>query len=321
MLIDSHNRIIDYLRISVIKECNFRCLYCMPNIPFDYKFDDDLLSFAELFELIKIFIDNGIKKIRITGGEPLLRPNLHELIYLIHTYNPNVDLALSTNAFLLKNQAKLLKQSGLKRINISLDTLNSYKARKLYQKNVLDRILEGLNEAIKLDFKIKINSVILRGFNDDEIISLLEFAMQKQIELRYIEFMENYHAYKALKGLNSKEILDKIKQKYKFTIHNSISSSPSKLYILKNNYKFGIIDPHSTEFCTRCNRLRLDASGSLIPCLYYDDALSLKDALKTRDINKIKHILTQILKTKPKENKWNIKNNQISNRAFYHTGG
>lgn len=321
MLIDGFGRKITYLRISLTQNCNFRCLYCMPKIPFEYRPKEDLLSFEELFAFVKVAIDEGIEKIRLTGGEPLLRKDLHEFIGMISSYAPQIDLALSTNAFLLKDRALELKKAGLKRINISLDSLQAKKAKKIAQKEVLQAVLEGIDEALKLAFKVKLNTVVLRGFNDDELLDLLDFAKARKIEIRFIEFMENIHAYGQLKGLKSQEILKLIEQKYPLKAKEKIVSSPSKLYELEDGYVFGIIDPHSHEFCESCNRLRLSASGLLIPCLYYEEALSIKKAMKTKDIAKAVAILQEVLRNKPKENKWKNENNEISARAFYQTGG
>lgn len=321
MLIDSYGRVIDYLRISVTQRCNFRCLYCMPKTPFEWSAKENLLSFEELFMFVKACIDEGIKKIRITGGEPLVRKDLHKFIAMIHEYNSDLDLALTTNASLLKLHAKNLKNAGLKRINISLDTLKEEVAQKLAQKNVLPDVLSGIEEAFNVGFKIKFNTVALRGVNDDELIELLEFAKQSNSQIRFIEFMENYHAYGALKGLKSKDILELIAKKYNFKALDKIPNSPASLYELEDGYCFGVIDPHSHDFCDTCNRIRLSAEGLLIPCLYYDEALSIKKAIRNKDINAACDILREVIRNKSEKNRWSDENNQTSTRAFYQTGG
>ncbi|KRS82241.1 molybdenum cofactor biosynthesis protein MoeA, partial [Campylobacter coli] len=176
MLIDQFGRKINYLRISVTQRCNFRCLYCMPKIPFNHQPKENLLSFEELFLFVKVAIDEGIEKIRITGGEPLLRKDLSVFIKMINDYKKDLDLAITTNGFLLKDFAKDLKDAGLKRLNISLDTLESKKAKILAQKDVLDSVLAGIDEALSVGLKVKLNTVVLKGLNDDELIPLLEFA-------------------------------------------------------------------------------------------------------------------------------------------------
>lgn len=323
MLQDSYGRVIDYLRISLTQRCNFRCLYCMPKVPFDYAPDEKLLSFDELFLFVKLAIDEGVKKIRLTGGEPLLRENLSEFIKMIKDYAPHIDLALTTNGFLLKNLAQKLKNAGLCRINISLDTLNPQKAKKIAQKEVLDEVLAGIDEAMKCGLKIKLNCVALKGLNDDELCNLLEFAKSKNIQIRFIEFMENHHAYGQLKGLNRSEILQILSQKFSFLDATKSPHSPSKLYRLDDGYFFGIIDPHSSEFCQSCNRIRLSAEGLLIPCLYYDEALSVQKAVRNGDIKGALKVLKKVLQNKPEKNKWSeaMQKDDISARAFYQTGG
>ncbi|EAJ4911018.1 TPA: GTP 3',8-cyclase MoaA [Campylobacter jejuni] len=320
MLIDQFGRKINYLRISVTQRCNFRCLYCMPKIPFDYQPKENLLSFEELFLFVKAAIDEGIEKIRITGGEPLLRKDLSIFIKMISDYKSDIDLAITTNGFLLKDFAKDLKNAGLKRLNISLDTLDHKKAKTLAQKDVLDSVLSGIDEALNLDLKVKLNTVALKNLNDDELISLLEFAKSKKAQIRFIEFMENTHAYGKLQGLKRDEIIQILSQKYQIQLIKKDEKAPVSIY-KADDYEFGIIDPHSHEFCDSCNRIRLSAEGLLIPCLYFDEALSIKEAVRKGDIKAAVEILQEVLRNKPEKNKWSVIDNETSSRAFYQTGG
>ncbi|EAK0807006.1 GTP 3',8-cyclase MoaA [Campylobacter coli] len=320
MLIDQFGRKINYLRISVTQRCNFRCLYCMPKIPFNHQPKENLLSFEELFLFVKVAIDEGIEKIRITGGEPLLRKDLSVFIKMINDYKQDLDLAITTNGFLLKDFAKDLKDAGLKRLNISLDTLESKKAKILAQKDVLDSVLAGIDEALSIGLKVKLNTVALKGLNDDELIPLLEFAKSKNIQIRFIEFMENIHAYGKLQGLKRDEIIQILSQKYQVKLIKKAEKAPVSIYSA-NDYEFGIIDPHSHEFCDSCNRIRLSAEGLLIPCLYFDEALSIKEAVRKGDINAAAKILQEVLRNKPEKNRWSVIDNETSSRAFYQTGG
>ncbi|BEJ72395.1 GTP 3',8-cyclase MoaA [Campylobacter coli] len=320
MLIDQFGRKINYLRISVTQRCNFRCLYCMPKIPFNHQPKENLLSFEELFLFVKVAIDEGIEKIRITGGEPLLRKDLSVFIKMINDYKKDLDLAITTNGFLLKDFAKDLKDAGLKRLNISLDTLESKKAKILAQKDVLDSVLAGIDEALSIGLKVKLNTVALKGLNDDELIPLLEFAKSKNIQIRFIEFMENIHAYGKLQGLKRDEIIQILSQKYQVKLIKKAEKAPVSIYSA-DGYKFGIIDPHSHEFCDSCNRIRLSAEGLLIPCLYFDEALSIKEAVRKGDINAAANILQEVLRNKPEKNRWSVVDNETSSRAFYQTGG
>ncbi|KIM05010.1 MAG: molybdenum cofactor biosynthesis protein MoeA [Sulfurovum sp. PC08-66] len=325
MLIDGHGRVVDYLRVSVTERCNFRCQYCMPQKPFSWVPKENLLSFEELFLFIKVAIDSGIKKIRITGGEPLLREDLDKFIAMIYNYNQDIDLALTTNGFLLPQCALQLKEAGLKRINISLDSLNSQTAHRIAQKDVLSAVLEGIDRALEVGFWVKINMVPLKGINDHEIIDILEYAKAKGIEVRFIEYMENDHASSEIVGMHGREILEVIKSKYEIHKIGRSGSSPSFAYRLNDGTQFGLIDPHKHDFCESCNRIRLSAEGFLIPCLYFDEALSIAQCVKNGDIEGAAAVLATILKDKPKENRWSESQSsdttQSSSRAFYQTGG
>ncbi len=321
MLVDNFNREVNYLRVSVTNQCNFRCLYCMPNRPFSFKVKERLLSFDELFLFIKVAIDEGIRKIRITGGEPLLRDRLEDLISLIYNYKNDIDLSLTTNGYLLAPVAKRLKYAGLKRVNISLDSLNRKTAEKIAQKDILPEVLSAIEISLKIGLLVKINMVVLKGVNDSEILDMLEFCKNRDIEVRFIEYMENKEAIQNLNGLLGKEILYQIKKRYRIRKIGREGSSPSFSYILEDGYKFGLIDPHKHDFCQTCNRIRLTAEGELIPCLYFDEAMSIKDAVKNGDIKKAANILKTLLKNRPKENRWGHGSSEASHRAFYETGG
>lgn len=176
MLVDSFNRVIDYIRVSVTKQCNFRCQYCMPATPLNFFDNEELLPLDNVLEFLKIAIDEGVKKIRITGGEPLLRKGLDEFIAKLHAYNKEVELVLSTNGFLLKKMAKDLKNAGLAQVNVSLDSLKSDRVLKISQKDALKNTLEGIEESLKVGLKLKLNTVVIKSVNDDEILELLEYA-------------------------------------------------------------------------------------------------------------------------------------------------
>ncbi|AXX91430.1 GTP 3',8-cyclase MoaA [Malaciobacter molluscorum LMG 25693] len=322
MLIDGHNRVVDYLRVSVTERCNFRCQYCMPEKPFSWVPKENLLSYENLFKFIKVSIDEGVKKVRITGGEPLLREGLDAFIKMIYDYKNDIDLALTTNGYLLPKVAQKLKDAGLKRVNISLDTLKPDVAQKIAQKDVLNKVLEGIETASKVGLKVKINCVPMKGINDGELVDILEFCKDRGYTVRFIEFMENHHAKDSAKGLNSEEIQKIIASKYNFKPVKRDGSSPSQNFKLNDGYEFGIIEPHKADFCSDCNRIRLTAEGFLIPCLYFEDALSIKKAVESDDIEKAVEILKKVLKNKPEKNKWSEDSDgETSARAFYKTGG
>ena len=323
MLIDGFGRKVDYLRVSVTERCNFRCQYCMPEKPFSWVPRENLLSYEDMFKFIKVSIDEGIKKVRITGGEPLLREGLDIFLKMIFDYKNDIDLALTTNGFLLAKVAQKLKDAGLKRINISLDSLNSATAAKIAQKDVLKGVLEGIQAAAEVGLKIKINCVPIKGINDNDVLDVLEFCKDKKYVVRFIEFMENHHAKDGAKGLNSDEIKAIISLKYpNFKMIPRDNSSPAQYYELEDGFQFGIIEPHKDDFCAQCNRIRLTSEGFLIPCLYFEDAMSIKDAIQNNRVDEAVEILKKVLENKPEKNKWSIKDdNEISSRAFYQTGG
>ena len=322
MLVDGYGRKVDYLRVSVTERCNFRCQYCMPEKPFSWVPRENLLSYEDLFKFIKVGIDEGIKKVRITGGEPLLREGLDGFIKMIADYKEDVDLALTTNAFLLPRTAQKLADAGLKRINVSLDSLKDDVAAKIAQKDVLKTVLKGIQAADDAGLKIKVNCVPMKGINEDELCDLLEFCKEKGYPIRFIEFMENQHAHTGAKGFTSEEIQEILKEKFTFKKLERTGSSPSQDYQLDDGYVFGIIEPHKDDFCATCNRIRLTASGVLIPCLYFEDAQSIKDAIQNDDINKAAAILKDVLANKPEKNKWSDEDgSETSARAFYETGG
>ena len=323
MLIDGFGRKHDYLRVSVTERCNFRCQYCMPEKPFSWVPKENLLSYEDLFKFIKASIDEGIKKVRITGGEPLLREELDVFIKMIFDYKNDIDLALTTNGFLLPKAAKKLKDAGLKRINISLDSLNPQTAMKMAQKDVLSTVLQGIQAAHDVGLKIKINCVPVKGVNDGDILEVLEFCRDKNYVVRFIEFMENHHAKDGAKGLTSDEIKNIISSKYpNFKIVPRDTSSPAQYYEFDDGFQFGIIEPHKDDFCSACNRIRLTAEGYLIPCLYFEDAMSIKDAVQNNRIDEAVEILKKVLAGKPEKNRWSLKDdNEVSKRAFYQTGG
>ena len=315
MLIDTYGRSVDYIRISVTSRCNFKCAYCMPCAE---DASEDALSLDELFFVASVAVKNGIKKIRITGGEPLLRKDLPEFIQRLHTAAPHVEINLTTNGYLLQEYATTLARAGLKRVNVSLDTLDPVRFKLITKYDALQRVLGSIGAAGQAGLKIKLNTVVMGGINDDEIISLLEFAGQKRLFLRFIEFMPNVYASGKLRTVTAKEILQIIGAKYEYKKIEKDLFGPASLFELKNGQAFGIIEPHKDDFCKTCNRLRLTANGNFVPCLFYDDSLNVKNAAAQKDASKIEAILKDAVMKKPEKNLWT---EQVSNRAFWETGG
>ena len=186
LLVDSFGRTIDYIRISVTQRCNFRCVYCMPNIPMNIGSEEEDVPLEGVLSFIKVAINEGVKKIRITGGEPLLRKGIVDFIAQIYQLNPDIDIALTTNAYLLAPLAKPLKEVGLKRINISLDSLKKETIQCISKRNGLEKILQGIEAAKKEGFLIKLNMVPLKNINDDEVLDILEYGMHLGVGVRFI---------------------------------------------------------------------------------------------------------------------------------------
>ena len=323
MLIDKYDRQVDYLRVSITQRCNFRCQYCMPEKPFEWTPKENLLSYEEMFKFIKIAIDDGIKKIRITGGEPLVRDDLDKFIAMIYNYKKDIDLALTTNGFLLKKYVKRLKKAGLKRINISLDSLEKETFWYLSKKDALDEVLEGIDAALEEDIIIKLNTVVMKDINEFEIHKLYNYAKNKGIQIRFIEYMENENAHNNLKTLSSKDILKEINRTHLIEELQTKENSAAKLYRDESGYSFGIIEPYDDSFCKTCNRIRLSAEGDLIPCLYFEDSQNIKNNINSSQ--KLKEILHNVVENKPEKNKWSHNKDplekEVSTRAFYFTGG
>ncbi|GAA8476819.1 GTP 3',8-cyclase MoaA [Helicobacter pylori] len=263
----------------------------------------------------------ALKKIRITGGEPLLRKGLDEFIAKLHAYNKEVVLVLSTNGFLLKKMARDLKNAGLSCVNVSLDSLKSDRVLKISQKDALKNTLEGIEESLRVGLKLKLNTVVMKSVNDDEILELLEYAKNRSIQIRYIEFMENTHAKSLVKGLKEREILDLIAQKYQIIATEKPKQGSSKIYTLENGYQFGVIAPHSDDFCQSCNRIRLASDGKICPCLYYQDAIDAKEAIINKDTKMMKRLLKQSVINKPEKTCGMIKTAKLPQGRFTTQGG
>jgi cyclic pyranopterin phosphate synthase len=302
-LIDSYGRVIDYLRISVTDRCNLRCTYCMPEEGVRFIPCEQILRYEEIITLVDIFIDMGIKKIRITGGEPLVRKDILYLLEKLGT-KPIRELVLTTNGILLGEYADGLKDAGVKRVNVSLDSLDRKTYLRITRKDSLSTVVEGIHRAFDSALKIKINVVAMRGINDGEFLDFIKFGMENDLGLRFIEVMPQYYGEQMVKELfiSSKEIVRSIGREYAVTpLKNPEQSSVEMLYKIKGmDYRFGIINAMSEPFCSRCNRLRLMANGVLKACLFGEEGPNLKKMLNQRNPNKeIRHAIETLVMEKP----------------------
>ena len=286
MLNDAFGRKINYLRVSVTDRCNLRCLYCSSRDQFSWLPPEEILTYEELLRILKVGVSLGIKKIRLTGGEPLLRKGIVEFVARVARLEGVADLSLTTNGVLLKELATELKRAGLKRVNISLDTLQPERYTRLCGKPYLTRVLEGIETALKVGFyPVKLNAVIIRGQNDDEIEDLARLALEAPLEVRFIEFMPVGEGapWKDEAYVSAEEIKDRLRAFGELKPCPSIGGGPAKTFTFPNaRGKIGFITAMSDHFCKRCNRLRLTPEGKLRPCLFSDVEYNLKPLLRSR---------------------------------------
>lgn len=271
---DRFGRNITYLRISVTDLCNLRCKYCMPESGVESLCHSDILSIEEIVEIVKVASKNGIKKIRLTGGEPLVRRGFINLCKQISEINEIEDIAITTNGVYLKEMADELFENKVRRINFSLDTLIKEKYNDITRRNDFDKTMESLFYAIKKGFKVKINVVLIGGFNDDEIEDFVNLADKNDLEVRFIELMQIGETanWSKDKFVSNKIVLEKVPE-----LEFDGVSGVAKIYKIKGQKgRIGLISPISCSFCEDCNRIRLTSDGKLKPCLHSKDEINLK---------------------------------------------
>lgn len=285
-LSDTLNRPLRSLRVSVTDRCNLRCEYCMPEDEYVWLSRDDLLHFEEVSRLVDVFVRLGVQKIRLTGGEPLLRRNLVQLVELLAD-KPLADLALTTNAILLEEFAEPLRRAGLKRLNISLDTLSSDRFVRLTRQNDHARVMRGIRAAARVFRGTKLDAVIMRGLNDDELEPLLDFASSIDAEVRFIEYMDVGGAtrWSTDTVVPRAELLDRLRARFGSVtaIEEPGSTAPADRFVLPDGRVFGVIASTTAPFCADCDRARLTADGVFYTCLYATDGLALRPPLRRGD--------------------------------------
>ena len=326
-LIDGMGRTIVNLRISVTDRCNFRCTYCMPADNVEFMDRSNLLSFEEIQRVAQIVSRMGINRLRLTGGEPLMRKNLPVLIKMLSEVDGIDDIAMTTNAYFLKDQAQSLKDAGLKRLNVSLDALDPKKFRDVNRRDCLQSVLDGLDTARKVGFKsIKINAVAVRNFSETEIMSLIEMGRSDGFEIRFIEFMplDSDKVWERDKVLFGHEIVNMIKENYELVpIDNSLEIGPASEYNFADGKgKIGIITAVSNPFCDHCNRIRMTADGKLRTCLFSTEETNLKELIRSGATDKtIIETLKQAVLVKEPGHKINLDDFERPNRAMHAIGG
>ncbi|HEY6198140.1 MAG TPA: GTP 3',8-cyclase MoaA [Candidatus Binatia bacterium] len=286
MLIDSFRRPLRDLRISVTDRCNFRCTYCMPQDEYDWIDKREILSFEEIARVARIFVRAGVEKLRLTGGEPLVRTNVERLVAELAPIEGLKELCLTTNGSLLAEKAAALKAAGLMRINVSIDTLDAEKFRRMTKRGDLDKVLEGLFAAKKAGLApIKINAVVERGVNEGDILDLVAFAREQGFTMRFIEYMDvgNANDWTSKKLVPKKEIVEAIHARFPLKeIGRSRGSAPAVDYeFADGGGQVGVVASVTEPFCSTCNRARLTADGKLVTCLFSSVGHDLKTRLRS----------------------------------------
>ncbi|MFY4777023.1 GTP 3',8-cyclase MoaA [Metabacillus sp. RGM 3146] len=320
MITDKWNRPLRDIRISVIDQCNFRCTYCMPAEIFgpDFRFleKDELLSFSEIEKTARFFSELGVEKIRLTGGEPLLRKDLHLLIKQLKNIKGIQDIALTTNAMLLPKYADNLKEAGLDRVNVSLDALEDEVFKKINGRSVsVKPVLKGIFAAKDAGLKVKINMVVKKGMNDDQIVPMAAFWKKEEIPLRFIEFMDvgSTNGWKMDQVISKDEIIQKIRDHFPLEpLEPAYFGEVAKRYRYQNSSaEIGIISSITHSFCSSCTRARISAEGKYYTCLFADKGFDLRSLLRsTASDNEIKQQIKAI---------WNSRTDRYSDERTEET--
>ena len=327
MLIDQFNRKINYIRVSVTDRCDFRCVYCMSEkMTFIPK--NDLLSLEEIARVVRIFTSLGVEKVRITGGEPLVRRNIDWLFKTISEENNLKEFTLTTNGSQLKNKALMLKKSGVERINISLDSLDSDTFKRMTRIGKLNEVLDGIQYAKKIGFKkIKLNVVLMKNLNEHEMYDLVNYAIDSGFDISFIEEMPlgGTEFNRNETSVNNNDILNLLKNCYKLLKSNLNTGGPAKYWQIENsNTKIGLISPHSHNFCKSCNRVRISCKGELFLCLGHEEKIELLPLLKSNPNNDelIKKAIIDSMNLKPESHTFDLSNDKPAVIRFMsHTGG
>ena len=327
MLLDLYQRKINYLRISVTDRCNLRCRYCMPEEGLSLIPHQDILSYEEILRLVRVFVLEGISKVRLTGGEPLVRKGIVDFVSRLSEIEGIKDLSLTTNGLLLKDFAADLKRAGLKRINISLDTLNCNKFSLITRKNGYDQVWQGIEETMKVSLSpIKINMVAIKGFNDDEIESFALLTLHHPLIVRYIEYMPSGNGEEWKEGniLTISEIKKRLEEMGRLIpIPSDQWDGPARRFRLEGAIgEIGLIGPVSDHFCYACNRLRLTPDGKIRTCLFSDEEIDVKSFLRDGGSDEdLRKQLLVALRTKPEKHHINTHQFKKCQRNMSAIGG
>ncbi|MET0048617.1 MAG: GTP 3',8-cyclase MoaA [Sedimenticola sp.] len=323
-LIDRFGRKIEYLRLSVTDRCDFRCFYCIPKGFNDFTDRDDQLTLDEYVRLIRLFSELGVSKLRFTGGEPLVRRDIVEMVQRIGALPGIEDLSMSTNASQLAKHARTIREAGVSRLNVSLDTLKPDVFKQITQGD-LEKVIEGLMAAREAGFHpIKINMVVMRDLNFDEVGDMVDFCLQNRFTLRFIETMPVGEAGQNARDryVSLKEVREMLEQRFELEPARMTGAGPAKyLKVVGGRLKIGFITPMSQHFCEDCNRVRLSSEGTLYLCLGQQDKLEFRPLLR-QDLSddEIKDAIREAINRKPEKHEFNDNPDQVV-RVMSMTGG
>ncbi len=326
---DSFGRTIDYLRISVTDRCNFRCVYCMPSEGVQFQSHDQIMRYEEIIEVVKVAVEFGVTKVRVTGGEPLVRPGISDFIAMLHELPEIKDISITTNGYFLGKYARDLKAAGLNRINISLDTLNPDLFSKITRGGDFNKVWEGILTAEEVGLTpIKINAVAVRGLNDHEILDFANLTRAHPWHVRFIELMPVKNQVPWGEGfpdpkdgyISTSEMLQKFEGSGLTEASAWIGNGPARIYHLPGAPGLvGFISPLEEEhFCNRCNRMRLTADGNLRPCLMSDEEIPLLAPLRAGE--NVAQLFARAVNRKPKKHDL-AHHVQPKNRTMMQIGG
>ncbi len=326
-LIDRFDRKISYLRISVTDRCDLRCIYCMSD-EMQFVPRTQLLTLEEIIRIGKSFVDLGVNKIRITGGEPLTRRNILKVFEELGQLDGLDDLTITTNATQLTQYAQALYDAGVTRVNISLDSLKADRFSKITRVGQLGKTLSGIDAALAAGFqRIKINTVVLKHMNHDEVIDLVEFARNRGLDISFIEEMPlgivNDHL-RAETYYSSDDILSDLRKHYEIVDTNERSGGPARYYRMPDSEtRIGLISPHSHNFCDTCNRVRLTAEGRLLLCLGQEHSKDLRRVVRANpgDDEALRKAIVQSMQIKPKGHDFDLNTQEVILRHMNVTGG
>ncbi|MFQ5480428.1 MAG: GTP 3',8-cyclase MoaA [Thermodesulfobacteriota bacterium] len=285
-LVDSYKRQIKYLRISVTDRCNLRCLYCMPAEGVKLAAPDSILRYEEILRVARLAVEHGVTSVRVTGGEPLVRKGIVDFIERLSSLKGLKDISITTNGVVLKEFAAPLKKAGLSRVNVSLDSLKNDRFAKVTRGDKLGAVLEGLDEAQIVGLTpVKINMVVIKGFNDDEIVDFARISIKKPYHVRFIEYMpfnteEGWDREKCISAEQTRDIIAK-EMPLEAIEERGAGAGPARRFRIKGALgELGFISPVTQHFCGECNRLRLTADGKIRACLFSDTEVNLREALR-----------------------------------------